>query len=161
MIGSPGFGGGPVSPGQPQLTWGGLRGATGARVAVAADDRKCVPTGVETVTVDSSGKAVKAEKTEAGDQADRAAGDERPGRADAGRAAAKPEEIGTVRVTSVPDGAEVFIDGSFVGNAPAQLKLSPGKHKVDVKAEGHEDWTREIQVLAGSDLNLKATPVKK
>src|SRR5262245_24355283 len=138
-----------------------LRGATGAPVAVAAEDRKYVPTSVETVTVDSSGKGAKTEKAEQADKGDKLAGDERPRRAEAEQAEVKSEDSGTIRVTSVPDGAEVYVDGSFVGNSPAQLKLSAGKHKVEVKAEGHEDWSREVQVLAGSDLNLKATPAKK
>src|SRR5215813_5462537 len=141
-----------------------LRGATGAPVAVAPEDRKYVPTSVATITVDSSSKGGRAEKAEQADGADRAGrstSDERPRRTETEQAAVKAEDSGTIRVTSVPDGAEVYVDGSFVGNAPAQLKLLAGKHKVEVKADGHEDWSREIQVLAGSDLNLKATPAKK
>jgi hypothetical protein len=39
---------------------------------------------------------------------------------------------GTVAVSAVPEGADVSVDGAFVGNTPATLKLAPGKHKVTV-----------------------------
>jgi PEGA domain len=50
-----------------------------------------------------------------------------------------------------------MVDGEFVGNSPAKLKLKPGKHAVIVKAAGYKDWTREISVPSGSDLLLSAT----
>src|SRR5262249_49883033 len=126
-----------------------LRGATGAPVAVAPEDRKYVPTTVATITVENGEKAGTADATA-----------ERPRRAEGGKAdqgpATTPDQTGVVKVSSVPDGADVYVDGSFVGNAPAQLKLV-GKHKIAVKTEGYEDWSREIEVPAGSELNLKAT----
>src|SRR5262249_42025821 len=84
-----------------------LRGATGAPVAVAAEDRKYVPTSVETVTVDSSSKGARAEKAEQADKADKSPTDERPRRADTEQAALKTEDSGTIRVTSIPEGADV------------------------------------------------------
>src|SRR5579871_5049488 len=65
-------------------------------------------------------------------------------------------EIGNIAVTSLPDGAEVSVDGSFVGNLPAVLKLAPGKHTVTVSADGYKSWTKDISVLAGSDVKLNA-----
>ncbi len=41
-----------------------------------------------------------------------------------------PDGVGTVTISSDPDGAEIFIDDKFLGNAPATLKLSPGSHAV-------------------------------
>ena len=66
-------------------------------------------------------------------------------------------ETGSIKVTSDPDGADVKVDGNFVGNAPSQLKLPVGKHMILVTKEGYGDWSKEIQVMAGADLNLKAT----
>jgi serine protease Do len=34
-----------------------------------------------------------------------------------------PEGTGALKISSDPDGAEVYVDGKFVGNAPATLKL--------------------------------------
>jgi hypothetical protein len=126
-----------------------LRGATGAPVAVAPEDRKYVPTTVATLTVENGDKTTPSDALA-----------ERPRRAEGGRAdpagEATPGQAGIVKVSSVPDGADVYVDDSFVGNSPAQLKLV-GTHKISVKAEGHEDWSRQIEVPAGSELNLKAT----
>lgn len=64
---------------------------------------------------------------------------------------------GTVTVNSNPDGAEVYVDDAFVGNASAVLKLSEGKHTIKVSIAGYKAWSREISVLAGSDVKLVAT----
>src|SRR5437899_3617749 len=64
--------------------------------------------------------------------------------------------VGSVAVTSNPAGGEVYVDGSFEGNAPAALKLTPGKHSVRITTSGYKDWSRDIQVEAGSQLNLIA-----
>jgi S1-C subfamily serine protease len=67
-----------------------------------------------------------------------------------------PDGFGSVSITSVPDGAEVYLDDKFVGNAPETLKLSVGPHNVKLKAEGKKDWERSIEILTDSQLNLKA-----
>ncbi len=82
-------------------------------------------------------------------------------------ASAKVEEAayrdapGTVQVTSAPDGADVYSDGAFVGNAPSTLKLSPGKHTVKVSSSGYKDWSRDITVQAGSEAKLNAVMEKQ
>ena len=38
----------------------------------------------------------------------------------------------------------------------AALKLAPGKHMVTVKKSGYKDWSREIVVQSGSDVQLTA-----
>ncbi len=68
-----------------------------------------------------------------------------------------PDGVGTVAVSSDPDGAEIFIDDKFLGNAPATLKLSPGSHAVLLKLPGHADWRRTLEVLKSSKVSLKAT----
>ncbi len=70
--------------------------------------------------------------------------------------AAPAEATGTVNLTSTPDSAEVYVDGQFFGNAPATLKLKPGKHTIAVKMAGYKDWSREITTDAGSDARLAA-----
>jgi hypothetical protein len=75
-------------------------------------------------------------------------------------AAYKSDATGTVNVTSTPDGADVYSDGAFVGNAPSTLKLPAGKHTVKVTASGYKDWSREITVGAGSEVKLNAAMEK-
>jgi len=65
--------------------------------------------------------------------------------------------IGTITVKSVPDNADIFVDGANVGNSPATVKLAPGKHTVEIKAPGFKDWVKEITVLDGSELHLSGT----
>jgi PEGA domain len=64
--------------------------------------------------------------------------------------------VGAVAITSLPDGAEVYVDGKFVGNAPETLRLTVGSHNIQLKAEGRKDWDRSIDVLKDSQLNLRA-----
>ena len=67
---------------------------------------------------------------------------------------------GSITVSSTPDGADVYVDDNFVGNAPATLKLSPGKHTVKVSQDGYKAWSKDISVFADSDVNLKAALAK-
>jgi hypothetical protein len=70
-------------------------------------------------------------------------------------------EPGTVNVQSTPAGADIAVDGAFVGNAPAALKLPPGKHTVVVTSSGFKAWSRDMTVLAASETNLNATLEKQ
>jgi PEGA domain len=75
--------------------------------------------------------------------------------------AAAPAEKGKIMLTSVPDSADVYVDDSLVGNAPATLNLSAGKHTVKVSQQGYKTWSRQIAVFAGSETNLKASLEKE
>lgn len=61
-----------------------------------------------------------------------------------------------VQVVSEPDGADVFLDGSFVGSTPATLELPAGTYQVSVRLPGYGEWQRELRVLAGSELTVRA-----
>lgn len=65
--------------------------------------------------------------------------------------------FGTVSVVCNLDHAEIMVDGAYVGNSPANLKLSVGIHIVVVKAPGYEEYKREVRVTEGSELVLRAT----
>ena len=111
-----------------------LQGVSNVPVSVAEKDREFVPVGV---------------KSEVSNHPD----DESSPNAKAPATAAK----GTVNVSSNPTGADVLLDGSFVGNTPSALKLNPGKHTITVKMSGQKDWSRDITVEAGSEVQLSAT----
>ncbi len=116
-----------------------LQGVSGAPVSVAEKDREFVPVGVTTTVAKDSDDTKKA-------------GTESPK-----TAADKKDVVGTVTVNSVPDGADVYADGQFYGNAPATLKLKSGKHTVSVKMSGYKDWSRDLEVDDGSEAHLTAT----
>jgi hypothetical protein len=65
--------------------------------------------------------------------------------------------VGSVELISSPDGADIYVDGAFVGNSPATLKLNPGPHAIRVTQSGYKDWSREITVQSGSQAHLTAT----
>lgn len=67
-----------------------------------------------------------------------------------------PGAKGIVLVTSDPLEAEVYVDAEFVGNTPAKLQLSPGKHRIRVSQRGYQPWIREVKVVGNSEVNLKA-----
>jgi hypothetical protein len=62
----------------------------------------------------------------------------------------------TVKVTSEPEGADIQVDGRFAGTTPSTLNLPAGGHKVAVKQAGFQDWQRELQIYAGSEISLRA-----
>src|SRR6266481_1713469 len=65
------------------------------------------------------------------------------------------DAVGTVSISSDPDGAEIFVDEKFHGNAPAMLKLTTGSHVIVLKFAGHADWRRTLEVLKSSKTSLK------
>jgi len=67
---------------------------------------------------------------------------------------------GAVKVTSQPEGADIWVDSALVGNAPAQLKLAPGKHRILVLKEGYRNWEKVVTVVAGSVLMINASMKK-
>jgi len=62
---------------------------------------------------------------------------------------------GMVMVTSAPDNSEIYVDGAFVGNAPANLKLTEGIHIIEVKRTGFKPYKKELRVIGSSELNLR------
>jgi serine protease Do len=66
------------------------------------------------------------------------------------------EVFGSLSISSTPDGADVYVDGKFVGNTPETLKLPTGTHVIRITSEGKKDWQRSIEVLKDNQLNLRA-----
>jgi hypothetical protein len=64
---------------------------------------------------------------------------------------------GKINVSSMPDGADIYVDNAFVGNTPAALNLAVGQHSVKVSQSGYKDWQKDLSVIAGSEVNLKAS----
>jgi hypothetical protein len=52
-------------------------------------------------------------------------------------------------VASTPDGADIEIDGSFVGNTPSVVELSAGEHVVVLKKSGYKPWQRKLKITGG------------
>lgn len=63
---------------------------------------------------------------------------------------------GKLSVASVPDGADIEVDGSFVGNTPSDVQVPEGEHTVSVKKTGFTTWERKLKVSGGSSVHLNA-----
>lgn len=74
-----------------------------------------------------------------------------------GPSAADAARTGIVECTSDVDDAQVFVDGCFVGNIGGRIRVAEGHHVVEVKAPGYQDWKQEVQVTAGSQIQLRAS----
>lgn len=60
-----------------------------------------------------------------------------------------PEMAGNVSIASNPVGADIEIDGKFMGSTPSVLALQPGDHVIVVKKSGYKDWQRTMTVTTG------------
>lgn len=65
-------------------------------------------------------------------------------------------ELATITVKSTPDGAEVTVDGKFMGSSPAALRLPAGDHTFRVTNPGYRSWERTITVTPGGSSVLNA-----
>jgi hypothetical protein len=63
---------------------------------------------------------------------------------------------GKLSVISSPDGGDIEVDGSFVGNTPSDVQVAEGEHTVSVKKAGFKDWERKLKVSGGSSVHLNA-----
>jgi serine protease Do len=53
-------------------------------------------------------------------------------------------------------GAEIYVDGQFVGNIPSTISLPAGSYKILVTGGKNADWMKVLQVLDGSNVTLRA-----
>ncbi|WAC05369.1 MAG: PEGA domain-containing protein [Methanoregula sp.] len=59
----------------------------------------------------------------------------------------------TVRVTSVPSRAEVYLDDVYHGTTPCTIEnVGPGNHTLELRSPGYRDWSTGILVPSGSNL---------
>jgi len=68
---------------------------------------------------------------------------------------------GTLTVDSVVTDCEVFVDGAFMGNTPAKLRLSEGAHSIEVKKDGYKSYKKDVTISEGSELTLRPSLQKE
>ena len=69
----------------------------------------------------------------------------------------KPGEKVKCNFTSTPAGADITVDGVYVGNTPSEIAVSPGKHVIAFALHGFSEWRRDLTVEAGSVVNVTAS----
>jgi hypothetical protein len=143
-----------------------LQGVTGLPLSVGDKDRNEIPAGINTQVAKSidepkDGKAstTHGSDTTASNATPKDASSSPPSGTQPDTVTALEAEA-LIALVSTPAGADVNVDDAFVGNAPASLKLKPGKHTIKVTMAGYKDWAREMTVLAGSQVSLTATMEK-
>jgi hypothetical protein len=70
--------------------------------------------------------------------------------------AVKPQ----LTITSEPSGADIEIDGEFIGNTPTTLTARQGKVAVKVTKAGFQPWERTLTLNPGDRRTLNAEMVK-
>lgn len=66
---------------------------------------------------------------------------------------------GTLVINSNPEGAQVFIEGKDKGQTPLTVSISPGSYMMDLKKEGFQDLSQNIEISAGLSQNVTLTLV--
>ncbi|WP_263355511.1 PEGA domain-containing protein [Acidicapsa ligni] len=69
----------------------------------------------------------------------------------------------SLTIDSAPSGADIQIDGAFVGNTPSTVSVGVGSHDISVTKKGFSDWTKKLNVTGGKinlNADLEALPTK-
>jgi hypothetical protein len=67
-----------------------------------------------------------------------------------------PEKV-KCNFSSTPSGAEITVDGRYVGNTPSEIGLGTGSHVVVLSMPGFAQWKRELTVVSDSTVNVTAS----
>jgi len=61
----------------------------------------------------------------------------------------------TLAISSNPAGADIALDGNFVGDTPSTLGVTPGEHEIKITKNGYLEWDKKIKVSSGA-INISA-----
>jgi hypothetical protein len=61
-----------------------------------------------------------------------------------------PEKV-RCNFSSTPAGAEITVDGQYVGNTPSEITIPAGTHTVGFTLPGFAEWKRELVLSSGSE----------
>jgi len=69
---------------------------------------------------------------------------------------AAPISTAKLQIDSTPSGADIEVDGNFVGNTPSEIQVAEGDHTIVVKKSGFKSWERKLKSSAGSSVHVGA-----
>ncbi len=59
--------------------------------------------------------------------------------------------MGSVQVRSYPEGADVYMDGSYLGRSPLDLgEVAPGPHSLGIRLKGYRDSVLDFELAPGA-----------
>ncbi len=65
--------------------------------------------------------------------------------------------IGTLNINSEPTNATIIINGNEIGKSPADISdLKQGKHLVEIKMDGYEEWSESVEIEHNKKVSLTA-----
>ena len=145
--------GNPFEPGSSQM-------ATVEALTVAADSLDAGPAGTSQTLGDSvpaANPVVDGEQTEAGvggegQQQDAAAQDEEKVEPEPDPPPPPPPALGRLVLTGLPEGAIVLVGGQV--RQGTNIRLSPRAYRLVVRADGYEDYAKNVQIRAGQRLDV-------
>ena len=59
-----------------------------------------------------------------------------------------------VRLSTVPAGADVLVDGEIFGTTPVNAEILQGRRDLTLKLSGHKAWQDDFDVIAGQDFTI-------
>jgi hypothetical protein len=54
-----------------------------------------------------------------------------------------------LEMSSTPEGADIEIDGNFVGSTPSTLGMAAGSHEIVIKKTGFKIWQKKLSISSG------------
>jgi PEGA domain len=66
-------------------------------------------------------------------------------------------QLASVIVKSTPAGADINVDGRWMGSTPSTIQLAPGEHDVSIEKEDLRPWQRRMTVTLGGGSTIDAT----
>lgn len=71
----------------------------------------------------------------------------------------KPSEA-FLSIDSNPAGADIVIDGMFVGSAPSSIAVTQGSHEIYIEKTNYKNWSKTLTVTGGTiHLNAELDPI--
>jgi serine protease Do len=70
--------------------------------------------------------------------------------------AAPSADVGSVSLVSNPSGADIEVDGVFVGTTPAELPMNAGVRTIRITKTGFDPFDRKMQIVSGGKQSVSA-----
>jgi hypothetical protein len=117
----------------------GVAGATGGAgsASVSAETEKAPSPTIATPAPPSASPHLIAKSGPPIDEANRKTFEENAGK-----------DAASILMRSSPVGAQIYINGDFVGNAPLLLSVAPGRYKIDMRDQRDGSAERTVGLLA-------------
>ena len=90
---------------------------------------------------------------------DQAQGDMKSALQQIGAGLSRAGQFIQVPVASSPAGADVILNGIFMGNTPLNLQMTLAEHEIEIHLGGFESWHQRVKVQPG--LTISARLVRK